>query len=43
MSGNIYIKKLDTLPHFLSDAQLNFKENIIHEIFVKVLSVYNIV
>ena len=26
--GNIYIKKLDTLPHFLSDAQLNFKENI---------------
>jgi len=26
--GNIYINKLDSLPHFLSDAQLNFKENI---------------
>tara|TARA_Y100000590_G_C15493838_1_gene928894 strand:- start:364 stop:828 length:465 start_codon:yes stop_codon:yes gene_type:complete len=27
-SGNVYVKKLDTLPHFLSDAQMNFKENI---------------
>ena len=26
--GNIYVKKLANLPHFLSDAQLNFKENI---------------
>ena len=27
-NGCIYIKKLDTLPHFLSDAQINFKNNI---------------
>ena len=26
--GNIYVKKLEELPHFLSDAQMNFKENI---------------
>ena len=26
--GNIFIRKLDSLPHFLSDAQINFKENI---------------
>ena len=26
--GNIYVKKLQELPHFLSDAQMNFKENI---------------
>lgn len=25
--GNIHIKRLDSLPHFLSDAQLNFKNN----------------
>jgi len=26
-NGCIYIKKLNSLPHFLSDAQINFKEN----------------
>ena len=38
-NGCIYIKKLQSLPHFLSDAQINFKENF--AIIVKVLSVYN--